>query len=68
MGESNSLVGRVVTWAIIGLIAILAAKIAFAVLGIVLGFAGFVLFTVAPILLIGWLAAKAWRAFSRPAA
>lgn len=66
MEENTSLLGRIVTWGIIGLVAILAVKIVLAVLGVVLGFAGFLLFTVAPILLVGWLAMKAWRAFTQP--
>lgn len=67
MGENTGLFGRIVTWAIIGLVAILAIKIVLGLLGIVLGFAAFLLFTVAPILLVGWLAVKAWQAFTAPA-
>jgi hypothetical protein len=68
MGENTSLLGRVVTWAIIGLLAILALKIVLGVLGVVFGFAAFLLFTVAPVLLLGWLAVKAWQAFTRTTA
>lgn len=67
MGENTSLLGKVVTWTIIGVVALLAIKVVLGVLGMVLGLAGFVLFTVGPIILLGWLAIKAWQAFSQPA-
>jgi hypothetical protein len=67
MGENTPLFGRIVAWAIIGFVAIVAIKIVLGLLGIVLGFAAFLLFTVAPILLVGWLAMKAWNAFTAPA-
>jgi hypothetical protein len=68
MGENTSLLGRIVTWTIIGILAILAIKIVLGVLGVVLGLAGFLFFTVAPLVFLGWLAMKAWQAFSQPAA
>jgi hypothetical protein len=64
MAENTPLLARIVTWAVIGIIAIIAIKIALGLLGIVLGFAAFLLFTVAPLLLLGWLAMKAWQAFT----
>jgi hypothetical protein len=67
MGENKSLLGTVLTWVLIGVVAIIAIKVALGVLGVVFGLASFVLFTVAPILLLGWLALKAWQAFARPA-
>lgn len=76
MDEKTSGLGRVMTWLIIGILAIVAVKLALrllafllGVLGMVFGLALFVLFTVAPILLLGWLAMTAWRAFTKePAA
>lgn len=65
MGENTSLLGKVVTWTIIGIGAILALKIAVSLLGMVFGLTVFLLFTVGPILLLGWLAMKAWKAFAR---
>lgn len=64
MGDGSSLLSRIITWTIIGVLAIVALKIVFGILG----FAAFLLFTLAPIILIGWLAVKAWQAFSQPAA
>jgi hypothetical protein len=66
MGDNTSLFARIVTWTIVGIIAVLAIKMVLGLLGVVLGLAGFLLFTVGPILLLGWLAMKAWRAFSSP--
>lgn len=65
MGENKSLLSRVVTWTILGVLALIAIKLVFRLLGVVLGLAAFVLFTVAPLVLIGWLALKAWNAFTR---
>jgi hypothetical protein len=68
MGENTSLLGRIVTWTIVGIIAILAIKLVLGVLGFVLGLAGFLFFVVAPLILLGWLVMKAWQAFTQPAA
>jgi hypothetical protein len=68
MGGSTSLLGRIITWTVVGVIAILAIKVVLGILGLVLGLATFLFFVVAPLVLLGWLAAKAWQAFTRPAA
>ena len=72
MSENRSLLGRIVTWTVVGILAVIALKIALrligflmGMLGMVLGLAMFLLFTVGPIVLVGWLAVKAWKAFSR---
>ena len=72
MGENSSLLGRIVTWTIVGILAVVALKIAVRLIGIVMGLAGmvfgvamFFLFTVGPLILLGWLAMKAWKAFVR---
>lgn len=72
MGYNGSLPGRIVTWLMVGVLAIVALKIAvrliaflMGLLGVVFGIAMFLLFTVGPVLLIGWLAVKAWQAFVR---
>lgn len=72
MNENKSLLSRIVTWTIIGILAVLAFKLATWLLGFLLGMAGmvvgialFLLFTVGPILLLGWLAVKAWNAFTK---
>ncbi len=72
MGESKSLLSRAMTWIIIGVLAVLALKIVGKLLafllgtvGLVFGIVGFLLFTVGPIVLVGWLAMKAWKAFAK---
>lgn len=65
MTEERSLLSRVVTWTLLAVLAIVAIKVVLHLVGVVLGLTGFLLFTVAPIVLVGWLALKAWKAFSR---
>lgn len=72
MGENKSLLSRIATWTILGLLAIIALKIVVRLLvfllgltGIVFGITVFLLFTVAPVVLLGWLALKAWGAYTR---
>ena len=56
------MLGSLVTFFLVGLIALVVAGIVLAVVGTVfsltLGLAGFLLFKVAPILLIGWVVMK----------
>ena len=72
MSENGSLLGKIVTWTVIGILAVIAFKIALRLIGFLMGLAGMVLgmvmflvFTVGPIVLLGWLAMKAWKAFAR---
>lgn len=73
MSEEKSLLSRIVTWTIIGILAVLAIKLALRLLAFLVGVAGailglivFFLFTVGPILLVGWLGVKAYKGFSSP--
>lgn len=70
MGENNkSLFKKVLTWTIVGIVAVFALRIAFRLMGWAFGLITFLLFTVGPLLLVGWLAVKAWNAFTKkPAA
>lgn len=72
MSENKSLLSRIFTWAMLVLLAILALKVAgwllgflFGLVGMVFGIAIFLAFTVAPVLVLGWLTLKAWRAFTK---
>ena len=65
MAENKSLFKQIVTWTVVGIIAVLALKAILGLLGMAFGLVGFLLFTVAPVLLLGWLAVKAWNAFSK---
>lgn len=65
MTEKKSLFKQIVTWTAVGIVAVLAIKFVLGLLGAAFGLVGFLLFTVGPILLVGWLAMKAWAAFSK---
>lgn len=65
MGDDNSLLASIVKWAIIIVVAVVAIKIALGLLGIVLGLAAFLFFTVLPVLIVGWLLVKAWQMFTK---
>ena len=61
-----SLLGTLISWFFVALLAIAALKLAFWVFGAALGIGTWLLFTVGPILLVGWLIVKIFRALSRP--
>ena len=63
--QEGSKVGKIVTWLLIGILAIVAIKVGLAIAGFLIGLGFFALFTVGPILLVGWLVWKALRYFSR---
>jgi ABC-type sugar transport system permease subunit len=65
MTEKKSLFKQILTWTVVGIVAVLAVKLALGLLGAAFGVVGFLLFTVGPILLVGWLAMKGWEAFSK---
>lgn len=72
MSENGSLFGRILTWTVVGILAVIALKLAVRLIGFLVGLAGMVLgvamlllFTLGPIVLLGWLAMKAWKAFTR---
>jgi hypothetical protein len=65
VGDNTSPVATLIKWAILVVVAVVALKLVLGLLGIVLGFAAFLLFTVAPIVLVGWLIMKAWQAFTK---
>ncbi|MFO7894934.1 MAG: hypothetical protein R6U63_14560 [Longimicrobiales bacterium] len=63
--QDKSLFKQVLMWTVVGILAILALKLVFSLLGMAFGLITFLLFTVGPILLVGWLAMKAWNAFTK---
>ncbi|MFW5947718.1 MAG: hypothetical protein ACOCUW_04430 [Gemmatimonadota bacterium] len=65
MAEEKSSLKQVLTWIVIGLVAVVALKAVLGLLGMAVGLVSFLLFTVGPILLVGWLAVKAWKAFTK---
>ena len=65
MSEKKSLFKQILTWTVVGILAVMALKLALGLLGMAFGLVSFLLFTVGPILLLGWLAVKAWNAFTK---
>ncbi|CAN5743429.1 hypothetical protein BH23GEM3_BH23GEM3_10630 [soil metagenome] len=65
MAMNPSWIGRLLTWIVIAFLVIAAVKVSFAVVGVLTGVAFFFLFTVAPLVLVGWLAVKVVRYFLR---
>jgi hypothetical protein len=63
-GKRSSL-GTAVTWLLAGLVAILALKVAWVLAGAAIGLLFFGIFTLGPIVLVGWLVLKALRHFAR---
>lgn len=64
--RKDSTLATVLTWLVVGVIAIVALKAAFWVLGSLAGLAMFLLFTVGPIVLVAWLLYKFVKLLSRP--
>lgn len=64
-GSDGSLAGKVLTWFFVALLVIAALKLAFWVVGAAVGIGFWLIFTVGPILLVGWLAVKLFRALTR---
>jgi hypothetical protein len=62
----RSLLGTLVSWLFVALLAIAALKLAFWVFGAALGLGAWLLFTLGPILLVGWLVVKLVRYLGRP--
>lgn len=56
----------VLKWAVIGILAIVALRIALVVVGVAIGLASFLLFTVLPLVLVVWLVVKAVQWLGRP--
>ncbi|MFW6206240.1 MAG: hypothetical protein ACOC5I_03305 [Gemmatimonadota bacterium] len=65
MAENMSLLKQVLIWVVVGIIAMMALKLVLGLLGMAFGLVTFLLFTVGPVLLVGWLAVKAWNAFTK---
>lgn len=65
--DGRSTLGTLLSWFLVALLAIAALKMALWVFGAALGMGTWLLFTVGPILLVGWLAVKLFRFFTGPA-
>lgn len=56
--NERSTLGKIVTWLFLAIFAIAALKLAFWVVGAAFGLGALLLFTLGPILLVGWLLYK----------
>jgi hypothetical protein len=65
MGEGTSWVTRLLSWFILAVVAIIALKLAAWVAGAALSLVIFLLFTVVPLVVVGWLIVKLVRVFRR---
>jgi hypothetical protein len=63
--NGTSWIGKVISWFAIVVLAVVALKVGLALAGMALGLVFFLLFTVGPILLVGWLVIKLIRVLSR---
>lgn len=63
--QDKSLLKQALTWIVVGIVALMAIKLVLGLLGMAFGLVSFLLFTVGPIVLLGWLAMKAWKAFTK---
>jgi hypothetical protein len=61
MSGNGSILSKLLVWTVAGVLALVALKLALALFGFVVGIGAFLLFTVGPLILIGWLALKAWE-------
>jgi hypothetical protein len=64
-GNESGVVGKIFTWFLIGVLAVVALKVGLAIAGFVIGIGFFALFTIGPILLIGWVVVKVLRYLTR---
>lgn len=64
--DDRSLLSRTLTWFFVALLAIAGLKMAFWVVGAAIGIGTWMLFTVGPVLLVGWLVLKVMRRLCEP--
>lgn len=64
--NDRSPLSRLITWLLLAILAIAAVKMAFWLLGVAFGLGAWMLFTVGPLLLAGWLLLKLIRWLGPP--
>lgn len=63
--RQRSMIARLVTWLIVGVVVVLLVRVLFALLRVSFGIAGWLFVTIVPLILIGWLAMKLWDRHNR---
>lgn len=61
----RSKLARLITWLIVGVVVLVLVRLVFALLRVSVGIVGWLLLTVVPIILLGWLATKLWDRYQR---
>ena len=61
----RSMLSRLLTWLIFGLLVVLGIRLAFALVRVSFGIAWWLFVTIVPLILIGWLAMKLWERHNR---
>ena len=56
----RSMLARLITWLIVGLVVVLLVRVLFALLRVSFGIASWLFITIVPLIIIGWLAMKLW--------
>lgn len=59
--NQRSMLARLITWLIVGLVVVLAARLLFAILRVGVGIAWWLFVTIVPLVLLGWLVMKIWE-------
>ncbi len=60
----RSMIARLVTWLIVGLVVVLLIRVLFALVRVSFGIAWWLFITSVPLILLGWLAMKLWDRYS----
>ena len=63
--RERSRAARLITWLIVGIIVVLLVRVLFAILRVSIGIMGWLLLTVVPLILVGWLTMKLWDRYER---
>ncbi len=63
-GHEGLTITKLLKWLAIGFLAVLALKIAFGLIGSLIGLALFAVFKLGPLVLVAWLGWKAWQYFT----
>ena len=61
----RSTLARLITWLIVGVLVVLAFRVLMVLLRVGVGIAWWLFVTIVPLILIGWLALKAWERYGR---
>ena len=61
----RSKLARWITWLIVGVVVLVLMRLLLGLLRVSVGILGWLLFTIVPLILLGWLATKLWDRYQR---